>query len=960
MTTELLHGFRLKRVRPLMEQKAILHEYTHEKSGAELAWLEREEQNKTFCISFKTLPSDDTGVFHILEHSVLGGSKKYAIKDPFAELLKNSVNTFLNAMTFNDKTIYPVASRNEKDFFNLVSVYLDAVFNPAVLENEFIFRQEGWDYAFDEEGNPSYQGVVYNEMKGTAATLDRTAFVETLRLLFPDSFYRFDAGGDPAAILDLTYEAFKEAHQKFYHPSNALIFLDGKLPLARVLEKLDQDYLQHYDKKAPVADIGFQEPLGGVVRHDYEIGPDEDPTDKCRLTLATLFTTWDDVEKQLATHILCDVLAGSNEAPLKKIILEQGLAQDFRMTLSGGFAQPWFSIEAHNTSEAQFATIKETIRDTLLRLSEVGLNHDDLLASLNQYYYQELDPMEPRGIMLAIASLSSWLYGGDPALFLNLSPFFATLRAKIATGYFETLLLELIPDVDRFVEIQSIPSESYGRERDAREAARLTADVAAWTEQDRTEKRERAAALERWQVTPNSAEELASLPSLDLADLAVEPTYMATGIDNVAGVTVLTHPSPVEGIVQLRAYVDISDQPWQDLASLQFMTLLLGKLATKKRSAEALVREVKTRIGLLNFQIQPLEDREHLDRCKLYFTVTCSLLSSEVPEAIELMQEMLTETLFTDKASIYAQLMQHKEYYRQLVAQLAHHFGTLRTKGHYTAKDAASEALEGLSFIEWMKDFLANVEARWPDWQSTVERFRDGALTKDRLTLSITGEVPASSREKLATMLPNKMGQPAGHAHYAVAYPKEEGLLLPTAVSYAIMSCHNAPFGGKFSGYAMALDQILSMNYLWNKIRVQGGAYGTGFSTDDLGGSSCYSYMDPTPKKSIATFRHSADFLRTFCAETASIAHDVMGKIAELDPDLSYKAQADQADRWYFTGYTVDDALTVRRQLLQAESADLLPLVEILDDAMTDAALFVAGPADALENIPGLTYIDIG
>ncbi len=907
----------------------------------------------------KTIPEDDTGVFHILEHSVLGGSAKYAAKDPFAELMKSSVNTFLNAMTFGDKTIYPVASRNEKDFFNLMDVYLDAVFNPLVLENEKIFRQEGWSYVFDEEGNPSYQGVVFNEMKGTASTLERKAYLETLRLLFPDSCYRFDSGGDPAHILDLTYEDFKKAHARFYHPSQALIFLDGRIPLAKVLEQLDRGYLQHYEKQT--GDDGFvmQKPRGGLVRHDYEISADENPENKCRLTLARIFSSWEDVEKQLAGQILCDLLAGSNEAPLKKAILDRGLAEDFSLSVSGGMAQPWLSMEAHNTSEEHFADIKDCIRSKLLELAKEGLNKDDLLASLNQLNYQELDPMEPRGVLLAIASLSGWLYGGDPALYLDLGSVFDSLRDKLSGSYFEELLLDLLPDEEYFAEVQSFPSVSYGRERDAREAGRLQAESGAWTAEDKQELRQKAADLIKWQMTEDTAEVLASLPLLSLDDLAEEPAYIATELSDTGGVAVLSHPSPAEGIVYSRLYFDISDRPMEELAGLQFMSFLLGKLATQKRSAESLLREIKTHIGQLAFQLMPLEDPGHPERSRLYFTAGCSMVESEAGKTMELIHEILTRTSFDDKDAIYAQLRQNREFLRQMIGQMPHYYGNFRVRGHYTSNDAAKEALEGLSFIQWIRDFLSDFDGKWESWKALAEDFRDTAFDRNRLTLSVTGRLSEDELSGLAASFPEISDKPAGYATFSVKYPKNEGVVIPNAVSFASMGSDMGPFAGSFSGYWMALDQVLSMDYLWNKIRIQGGAYGTGCLTEKSGVSSFYSFMDPSPEKSLDIFRKSADFVRSFCEGKDDLARHLMGKIAELDPDLSFKGQADQADQWYFTGYTSEKHLTLRQELMQAKAYNLLPLAEILDKALGAAAVLVAGPPEALSRIPGLSLIDI-
>lgn len=954
-----LQGFRVKRSRDLPEQKARLHEMSHEKSGARLIWLERPEENKTFSVSFKTIPQDDSGVFHILEHCVLGGSKKYKVKEPFAELLKNSVNTFLNAMTFSDKTMYPVASRNETDFFNLMEVYLDGVFNPAVLDHERIFRQEGWAYAFDQAGNPSYQGVVYNEMKGASSSLDRLARQETLRLLFPDSNYRFNSGGDPPAILDLTYEDFKAAHRDFYHPSNAYFFLDGQLPIEKVLEKLDKDYLDAYEAQAQAKDISLQAVRPGLSTHDYEINADEDPQGKCRLTLARLTASWEEVEKQVALQILCDALAGSNEAPLKKAILDQGLAQDFKLYLSTGGAQAWLNYEAHNCQESDFAPIYKAISDKVTALLEEGLNKEDLLASLNSLYYQELDPEEPRGIYLAISSLSSWLHGGDPALYLTRGRAFQNLKDKIQGDYFQKLLTEFLPDQESWVQVQSLPSSLFGQERDAREAARLAQEVAGWTQAQEEDFKAQAAALEAWQASPDSQEALASLPSLSLQDLTQDPVYLDSIPSSLEGITVLSHPSPAQGILYLKLYFDCSDTSMEELASLNFMAQVLGKLATQKRDAQALLRAIKTHIGQLGFSLVPMAHPDRADRCRVFFTVTCSVLDSEVDQALALIGEILTQTRFDDKAAIQTLMLQNREYLRQASNQAAHYFGLLRVRGQATARDAAREGLTGLTFLLWLKSFLADFETKIPAYQDWLMAKQGQIFSRDRLTLSLTGQAEEGKLEALIRDLPLSSGALPDWGYYQASYPRQEGVAIPAAVSYACLGCLLSSFGGQYSGQWLALEQILSLEFLWNKIRVQGGAYGAGFSIDRSTSSGFFSYRDPSPGKSLDTFRESAAFIQAFSQDKDSIERYIMGKMAALDPDLSYKAQADLADNWHFTGYGPDQALALRRQLMETKPQDLLPLARILDQAIGQGAVCLLGSPDTLAQHKDLSLIDI-
>ncbi|NLC25449.1 MAG: hypothetical protein GX777_02350 [Fastidiosipila sp.] len=953
-----LSGFRVTRKQKISELKAILYELQHEKSGAQLVWLDRAEQNKTFCVSFKTIPENDSGVFHIMEHSVLNGSKKYTVKEPFAELLKSSVNTFLNAMTFNDKTMYPVASRNESDFFNLVDVYLDAVFQPKVLEDPNIFYQEGWHYSFDENGEPSYQGVVFNEMKGAASTLNRKAHTELDKLLFPESCYRFDSGGDPDYITDLTYDDFKKAHSKYYHPSNAYFFLDGDLPLEQLLEKLDREYLSHYMRKDHNFDLPFQKPRSGEATHYYEIGEDEDLQNKCRLSLAGIICSWEEIEKQYAVKILCDALAGTNESPLKKIILDKGLAQDFEMYLSDGIAQPWIGLEAQNTSEEKFDEIKETIFSTLTDIADRGINKADLLASLNQLYFQELDPDEPRGVILAITAMHSWLYGGDPELYFSPAQQFEALREKIDSSYYEDLLREVLLENNNLVELQSLPSQTYGTEREAREAEKLAYEKSLWSENEKKSLIDAQQELQVWQQSADSKEDLATVPSLTLDDLAEEPEYLQTTVAEMDGMTVLSHPAPIKGLVYLKLYFDISDAAFEDLAQLNFMTELMGNLGTSKRDAEELQREVKTHIGNLNFSLLPVPDYEDSGRCKIFYVVTCSVLENETQGAIDLIAEIVRETVFDDAYRANAYLLQIREILRQASNSSAHAFGIMRVKGHYSAAAAAIEASSGFSFILWLKEFIADFNAKWGQFIAWAKRFQQQMFGGERLTVSVSGYSVAEASKMIAATFPAGAARHKEYAEYSVSYPKQEATIIPAAVSYACMACDTRPANGNFSGEWLVVNRILTLEYLWNKIRVQGGAYGCGFSIDKSAKCVFYSYRDPQPWNSLDSYRKSAAFLKEFAEKESNFDRFIIGAVSGLDPQLSHKKQVDIADLWYFTGTTAEKTLLVRRELMATNTGDLLRLSRILETSIRENAVCVVGPAAVIKT-EELSLIDI-
>ena len=438
----ILSGFIVLDQQRVDELEADLWQMEHQKSGARLVWLERAEENKTFAIAFQTQPWDDTGVFHILEHSVLCGSKRYPVKEPFVELMKSSMNTFLNAMTFPDRTVYPVSSRNGQDFINLLRVYMDAVLHPLLHSKPEIFGQEGWHYELGEDGALSVKGVVYNEMKGAFSSPDALLEREAARRLFPDTCYRYVFGGDPAHIPELTYEAFAAAHSRLYHPSNSYIFLDGNVDIAQVLEILDREYLCAYQRRPAPEGVPLQKPVdAGLSAIRYELSAQESPQGRARLADGYAACAFRDREVLAALQALSDVLCGDNQAPLKRRLLESGLARDVRLELHDGVQQPWFLLEARDIAEDKAEEVSAALRDELERLSREGLDHRRVLAALDNLEFEARQRdygQTPQGLMLCFQVLESWLYGGDPAANLSAGTLFDGLRDKCGTGYFRS------------------------------------------------------------------------------------------------------------------------------------------------------------------------------------------------------------------------------------------------------------------------------------------------------------------------------------------------------------------------------------------------------------------------------------------------------------------------------------------------------------------------------------------
>lgn len=603
-----LNGFTVTRIREEKELNGRLAEMTHDKTGAELCWIDNGEVNKTFAIAFKTLPEDSTGVFHILEHSVLCGSEKYPVKEPFVDLLKSSMNTFLNAFTFPDKTMYPVASRNKRDFLNLTSVYLDAVFAPALRTNPNVFRQEGIHTEFDENGKPLYKGVVFNEMKGAMSDLDSIIFRGTTALLYPDNCYRFNSGGDPRVIPDLTYEKYKAAYNSYYHPSNARIFLDGTVPLEETLELIDS-YLQKYEKSPTVHEINMQKPIVASGTDFYEIADGEDNGKKNVLVLGRIFAEWKDMEKITAAQVLNDTIAGTNESPVKRAVLSSGLAEDFYIEVADGIAQPYIAVVAKNIKEGDEDKIRKLVNDTVQKLITEGIDKKSLTASINSYAYKTKQLPEPQGIERAILIQNSWLYGGDPLMYLVFDKTIEALRKMVENGGFEQLLKELLGSDGELSELKIRPSTTLGNELREKEEQRLADEIGRLSPKEIEELKAQKESLDKWQTEPDAPEAKAALPKLPLSEVNELPEITATEEKEINGAKVLYHPVNSNGIVYLRMYFPLTNLSTEELTKLAPLPNLYKELPTENYSVLELQQRIKTYIGSLNFSIMLIWQR---------------------------------------------------------------------------------------------------------------------------------------------------------------------------------------------------------------------------------------------------------------------------------------------------------------------------------------------------------------
>ena len=950
---DIICGFQIRRVRQNQELGGTLWEMTHLKTNAELVWVDNGEDNKLFSIAFKTIPRDDTGVFHILEHSVLCGSEKFPVKEPFVELLKSSMNTYLNAMTFPDKTVYPVSSRNEQDFMNLTQVYLDAVFAPAIYENPCIFWQEGWHYELHEEDEaPIYKGVVFNEMKGAFSSSDTLLGHTLMRKIYPDTCYRYVSGGDPKHIPDLSYEQFLNAHRKYYHPSNARIWLDGAVPLERVLVLLDS-YLSRFEARENGHNIPVQKPtVASETVEYYAIGEDEDMESMTHMALGKVVCDWSDCKKLMALTVLSSYLTGSNEAPLSRAILSGGLAQDVSFGVVDGIAQPYCALNIRNTEFEHRDQIKRLLQKTVHRLIIDGLDRNQLEAVINQLEFQTLQMNEPKGLMRNIIALNSWLYGGDPMLYLTYRELFAQIRQEIGTGYYEALLRETLLDTSNMAEVYLLPSKTKGEEDRRDEKARLMHAGATWTAEERSHILEMTRRLEKWQNTPDTAEALESLPELSLAEISFEPEQIITEEFNLDGTKILLHKVDENGIVHINLYFSLADFRPEELSAVSFMTNLLGELPTRQYSGIELQQQIRMSIGAINFHVTAYAKKEDLTQCCPYFVVSCSALEERIPAAMDLIAEILTNTVFAGPESAEAIrniLLQGEDSMRHSIMMNGHRFASRRAMAHFTASSAAQERMDGYGFYCWLRSFSANTDTQMETFQSFAASAADRIFRSGRMTLSVTAKERCADAESIISLLAGPKEQLLETMTVPVdGIAEKEAIQIPAGVSYAVSAGNIRKYGFHYEGGLSVLSTILSYGYLWNEVRVQGGAYGCGFQAGESGNIMFYSYRDPDPHRSLQIFSKTADYVHGFCASGEPLDKYIISTVASSEPLMTAAQKGASADADYFCGISYADRRQIRHQMLTLTPHDLLRYCDLFETMSEQNAHCVVGSPDDL------------
>lgn len=954
-TNDRIWSFNVTRMRPSEELGGTLVEMIHEKTGAELLWLDNGEDNKLFSIIFKTLPEDDTGVFHIIEHAVLCGSEKYPVKEPFVELLKSSMKTYLNASTAPDCTRYPVSSRNSRDYLNLMSVYLDAVFAPRFLTEPNIFYQEGW-HIEQNDGELSSKGVVYNEMKGAMSNVGTLIGRKLLAMLFPQSSYGFNSGGAPEAIPELSYEQFVQTYRRFYHPSNARVYLDGSVPLEETLAALDS-YFSRYERRSDFPEINMQEPCGSEESIRYEIAQGEDMRNKGRLCLGRIIGDWRQSWKSAAAYVLKDALAGANEAPLKQAILASGLAKNMTISLSDSYAQHYIRILFEDVQDGAADSLRACLRSAVHQILKDGIDREALHASINRLEFMLREPDEPQGLIRMTTALCSWLYGGDPMKSMCFSQDLAKLRSMADAGEFEVLLEELLLNESGLAVLHVLPSATVGEEQRAAERARLEDMTAGWTDTELEENRRTNRRLSAWQQEADAPAALACLPRLPLSEVSPEPAFTETIESICDGVRILWHPVSVRGIIYLNAYFSLSDLKLTELTAASLLPALLGKLPTENHDALSLQQQLKLCTGSFEVNLECSGRKDDPTVCTPRLRVSCSVLEHKLDQALDLMTEILTRTRFDCPDQIRRYLTQMEISCRQMGSMAGHAIGVVSVLSHFSAEDAVSEAISGYTRVKWIQDFSRNFDDRIDDYIRFIRRLAERHFCKKRMLLSMT-----SARQHAAGQLISAL--PEGEAapewtHYKTELLEGIAFRIPARSSFSAQGSHLSRLDAGFDAAFHVGEQIATLDYLWNKVRVQGGAYGTRLAVSMSGTIYSYSYRDPTPAASIRANAGAADYLEAFVDGGGEIAPYIISTVAKSEPLLSPQEKGLSADSDWFMELTKEDYTRMRREMLAADGEKLKRFAQVLRRFANEGEKCIVGHEEALKSCPELQILDL-
>lgn len=936
----------------------------HKKSGARIAVLSNNDDNKVFYIGFRTPPEDETGVPHIIEHTTLCGSKKFPVKDPFIELAKGSLNTFLNAMTYPDKTVYPVASCNDQDFKNLMDVYLDAVFNPNITKYEEIFKQEGWHYELTgKDDELKINGVVYNEMKGAYSSPDEVLSSQIYRSLFPDNTYSKDSGGNPEYIPKLTYEAYLDFYHKYYHPSNSYIYLYGDMDVVERLEWLDKEYLSLYDYKKVNSEINKQPAFDEIknVEAQYSITMDDSQENKTYLSYNRV--VGDSLDEMLyqAFDVLDYALVSSPGAPVKQALIDAGIGDDVYGSYDAGILQPVFSFVAKNANASQADEFESIIENTLKEVVKTGINKEALLAGINssEFKFREADFGQfPKGLLFGLNCLDSWLFDDmKPFIHLECLGTFAKLRKAVDTDYFEKLIQEYLLDNTHGSSVTVKPKRGLGNEREEALAKELSDYKASLSDEEIKKLIEDTEHLKKYQEEPSSDEDLRKLPMLTRADMKKNAMPFSNIEDELLDVKVVRHDIESNGIDYISFLFDAGDFAQSELGYLGFFTNALGLVSTEKYSYTDLANATNIYTGGISTGTASHPDIKDRNNFVFKFEVKLKVLEKNLDKALELMEQMLLSSDFTDTKRLGELVAQIKARLQANLSSSGHLVAAMRSMSSFSRYALYQDELKGIAFYRSICRIEKELSESPKSVSDKLAAIAKKLFARNRMLISFTGnnEAYGNAKPSLEKVIAefNKMSAVGNQAevHFNTA---KEAFIDASQIQYVAKTGDFICEGYEYTGALRLLRIILSYDYLWINVRVKGGAYGCMNTFLRSGESYFVSYRDPNLSDTLDVYDRIPEYIKSFSPDERDMTKYIIGTFSALDTPMNPEAKGSRSLSAYLEGITYEQIQKERNEILNAQPEDIRRLADLVEAVLKKDSICVIGNENMIKESAGL------
>ena len=936
----------------------------HKKSGARIAILSNNDDNKVFYIGFRTPPEDETGVPHIIEHTTLCGSKKFPVKDPFIELAKGSLNTFLNAMTYPDKTVYPVASCNDQDFKNLMDVYLDAVFNPNITKYEEIFKQEGWHYELTgKDDELKINGVVYNEMKGAYSSPDEVLSSQIYRSLFPDNTYSKDSGGNPEYIPKLTYEAYLDFYHKYYHPSNSYIYLYGDMDVVERLEWLDKEYLSLYDYKKVNSEINKQPAFDEIknVEAQYSITMDDSQENKTYLSYNRVVGDTLDEMLYQAFDVLDYALVSSPGAPVKQALIDAGIGDDVYGSYDAGILQPVFSFVAKNANASQADEFESIIENTLKEVVKTGINKEALLAGINssEFKFREADFGQfPKGLLFGLNCLDSWLFDDmKPFIHLECLGTFAKLRKAVDTDYFEKLIQEYLLDNTHGSSVTVKPKRGLGNEREEALAKELSNYKASLSDEEIKKLIEDTEHLKKYQEEPSSDEDLRKLPMLTRADMKKNAMAFSNIEDELLDVKVVRHDIESNGIDYISFLFDAGDFAQSELGYLGFFTNALGLVSTEKYSYTDLANATNIYTGGISTGTASHPDIKDRNNFVFKFEVKLKVLEKNLDKALELMEQMLLTSDFTDTKRLGELVAQIKARLQANLSSSGHLVAAMRSMSSFSRYALYQDELKGIAFYRSICHIEKELSESPKSVSDKLAAIAKKLFARNRMLISFTGnnEAYGNAKPSLEKVIAgfNKMSAVGNQAevHFNTA---KEAFVDASQIQYVAKTGDFICEGYEYTGALRLLRIILSYDYLWINVRVKGGAYGCMNTFLRSGESYFVSYRDPNLSDTLDVYDKIPEYIKSFSPDERDMTKYIIGTFSALDTPMNPEAKGSRSLSAYLEGITYEQIQKERNEILNAQPEDIRRLADLVEAVLKKDSICVIGNENMIKESAGL------